>query len=164
MELLKQENQVIVHGFAYCVHLGSDPEGLHMVSKTKVCSCGQRDCQAIRVVHEYLKAGGQRAPDPLLCPICGGMTFEDRRWTDTINGIKGFGWRCEKGGIRHWMQDKTARIQRQLAGNPWLFEPVYDENGACIYAGVRRDEVMTFEQCQAINQRIYHETGYNPNT
>lgn len=150
---------VTAQGCRYRVRL---PGGeVHFVRKDRTCSCGTLDCEAIQAVHQYLKAGGQRADDlpvPLRCPICGGKTVEDRRWQDTANGKKGFGWRCENGGIRHWMQDKTARIQRQFVDHPWLFKPVYDENGNCVSPGIRRDEIMTFEQCQAMHRR----TGYDP--
>jgi len=144
--------QVSIQGFAYRVWLPDDPARIHLVSKNKTCSCGRKQCTAIQAVHDYLKDGGVRAPQPPVCPICGGKTVEAPQWLDTVNGKKGFGWRCENGGLAHWMQTKTDRIRRQLAAHPWLFAPVYDENGICVYTGVRRSEVLTFEDCQALSR------------
>lgn len=87
----------------------------------------------------------------------------DRNWSDRDEaGRRTPGWRCQKGGLLHFLQNKAGRVKKRLAENPWLFPPVYDESGACVYAGVRRDEILTFEQCAEINQRIYLETGYDP--
>ena len=141
--------KVSLQGSQYQVDfgLGSNPR-FHKVSKTKECSCGAPYCEAIEAVRQYLQAGGLRAPDPEgmpPCSICGGRTYRDSNWDGKYT--RTLGWRCEKGGLRHFLEAKAARIQCQLAENPWLIPPTPG------YRGVRRDELMTWEKCQAANQR-----------
>jgi len=89
---------------------------IHTVSKNKECSCGARYCEAIEAVRQYLQAGGLRAPDPEgmpPCPICGGKTYPDRTWDGKFT--RTLGWRCQKGGLRHFLEAKAERIKQQLA-------------------------------------------------
>ena len=88
------------------------------------------------------------------CPICGSKTYRDRTWDGKYT--KTLGWRCEKGGLRHFLEAKSARIKRQLAENPWLLPP------APGYPGVRRDEMMTWEECQAAYRQLYFEADDIP--
>ncbi len=159
-----KKDSVTISGVTYLVRTFDAPDVVHVVSRNRTCSCGETNCGAIRAVLNYLKAGGKRPPNPVvLCPICGSETVVDTRWMDRDkDGKRCFGWQCKKGGRTHFFEAKTARIQKQLAEKPYLFPPVYDENGKCTYAGVRRDEVMTYEQCAEISQRVFLETGYDP--
>jgi hypothetical protein len=72
---------VMVITGGYQVDLG--PSGsrraprFHLVLKDRTCNCGAMDCQGLRAVENYLKAGGLRAPDGIAlksltvpCPIC----------------------------------------------------------------------------------------------
>ena len=156
--ILTEAVTVTVQGFQYLVDMGiQNTPRFHRVNKNKECSCGAPYCEAIEAVRLYLQSGGARAPDPdgmPPCPICGSKTFRDRDWDGKYT--KELGWRCTKGGLRHFLDVKTERIKRQFAENPWLIPP------APGYPGVRRDELMTWEECEAINRKIFLETGYDP--
>lgn len=149
---------VSIQGYQYLVDFGEiENPRFHRVSKAKTCSCGAPYCEAIEAVRHYLNAGGARAPDPEgmpPCPICGGKTYRDRDWDGKYT--KTLGWRCQQGGLKHFLQAKTERIQKNLAENPWLFPPVPG------YPGVRRDEIMTWEECEEKKRRVFEETGYDP--
>ncbi len=149
---------VSVLGYQYLVDFGTGTAmRYHRVNKAKECSCGAPYCEAIEAVRQYLQAGGARAPDPppeFTCPICGAKTYPDHRWDGKYT--KTPGWRCEKGGVRHFLEAKGKQIQQQLAENPWLIPPAED------YPGVRRDEVLTFEECEVISRKVFLETGYDP--
>ena len=150
---------ISIERYGYLVDFGIDKtERFHRVNKNKQCSCGAPYCEAIEVVRQYLLAGGARAPDPPgalpACPICGGKTYPDHLWDGKYT--KEPGWRCEKGGLRHFLDAKAQRIQKQLAENPWLIPP------APGYPGVRREELMSWEECVVLNRKIFLETGYDP--
>jgi hypothetical protein len=156
LEIEAKRLSVSIHGNQYLVDFGqgSQPR-LHTVGKNKECSCGAPCCEAIEAVRQYLQAGGLRAPDPERmppCPICGSKTYRDRTWDGKYT--RTLGWRCEKGSLRHFLEAKAERIKQQLADNPWLIPP------APGYPGVRRDELMTGEECQAANQRL--QSGDDP--
>jgi len=156
--VLMESAKVTVQGYLYLVDfgIGSTPR-YHRVGKNKECSCGAPYCEAIEAVRQYLQAGGVRAPDPPgepACPICGGKTYPDRNWNGKYT--KTLGWRCEKGGLRHFLEAKAECIKKQQSENPWLIPP------APGYPGVRRDEVMTWEECEAISRKVFLETGYDP--
>ena len=56
---------VSIQGNQYLVIFGQGTSPrFHKVSKNKECSCGAPYCEAIEAVHQYLQAGGLRAPDP----------------------------------------------------------------------------------------------------
>jgi hypothetical protein len=149
---------VSIQGSHYLVDLGADEKpNFHRVNKDKQCTCGVPDCIAIEAVRNYLLAGGQRAPDPqgiILCPICGSKTYRDPVWDGKYTHTPG--WRCVQGGLLHFLEAKAERIRKNQAENPWLFAPVPG------YAGIRRDEVMTFEACAALSRKVFLETGYDP--
>jgi hypothetical protein len=149
---------VSINGFVYLVDFGpGSPQRFHRVNKNKECSCGAVYCEAIDAVRFYLQSGSARAPDPEEmppCPICEGKTYRDRNWDGKYT--KELGWRCTNGGLLHFLQAKVERIKKQLAENPWLIPP------APGYPGVRRDELMTWEECEAINRKVFLETGYDP--
>jgi hypothetical protein len=150
---------ISIERYGYRVDFGPGrTDRLHRVNKNKECSCGAPHCEAIEAVRQYLQAGGARAPDPPgalpVCPICGGKTFPDHTWDGRHTHEPG--WRCEKGGLRHFLDTKTQRIQKQLAENPWLFPPVPG------YPGMRREDLLSWEECEAINRKVFLETGYDP--
>ncbi len=149
---------VSVLGYQYLVDFGTGTAmRYHRVNKAKECSCGELYCEAIEAVRQYLQGGGARAPDPpqeFTCPICGGKTYPDHRWDGKYTKTRG--WRCANGGLRHFLVAKGKQIQQQLAENPWLIPPVSG------YPGVRREEVLTFEECEAISRKVFLETGYDP--
>ena len=151
---------VSVQGFLYLVDFGpGSAQRYHRVHKNKECSCGAAYCEAIDAVRFYLQAGGARAPDQEgmpSCPICGGKTYHDRNWDGKYT--KELGWRCSNGGLRHFLEAKAKRIQKQQSENPWLIPPAID------YPGLRRDDLMTWEQCEAIQDKVFLATGYDPTT
>ena len=140
-----EQTGVSLHGCRYRVDFGPrNAPRYHLVNKNRECSCGAKDCAAIEAVRRYLLAGGPRAPDPEetpACPICGGKTYRDRVWDGKYT--RTFGWRCARGGLAHFLSAKAQKIRLQMAANPWLIPPT---DG---YPGVRRDEIMTWEDCQA---------------
>jgi len=143
---------VEIEGNAYRVIL-SDKK--HLVEKDKSCSCGMKICAGVAAVEDYLRAGGNRAPESLPpCPVCGGKTVRDRKWDG--KHTKTLGWRCETGGLSHFLQAKAEHIKRNVNENPWLIPPVPG------YAGILRGELLTFQQCNEASQRVFSETGYNP--
>ncbi len=149
---------VSLHEDQYIVDFGKDHSiRYHQVGKNKECSCGVSDCKAVEAVRQYLLAGGRRAespPERSGCPICGSKTYPDHTWNGKYT--RTFGWRCEKGGLSHFLEAKAKRIQKQQAENPWLIPPAMD------YPGLRRDDLMTWEQCEAIQNKVSLSTGYDP--
>jgi len=119
---------VSIEGCEYLVDFGSDSEPrFHRVNKNKQCSCGAADCEAIDAVRFYLQVGGARAPDPEgmpPCPICGNKTYRDRNWDGKYT--KELGWRCTKGGLRHFLEAKAERIKRTLQKIPGSYLPHLD--------------------------------------
>jgi hypothetical protein len=129
------------------VSMGTSPKGKKS-QKRKECSCGAPYCEAIEAVRQYLQAGGLRAPDPdgmPPCPICGSKTYRDRTWDGKYT--RTLGWRCVKGGLRHFLEAKAERIKQQFAANPWLIPP------APGYPGVRREELWNREECRTANRQ-----------
>jgi hypothetical protein len=146
---------VSIQGFVYLVDLGPGSTcRYHRVSKNKDCSCGAADCEAIEVVRFYLLGGGARAPEQERmpsCPICGSKTYRDRNWDGKYT--RQLGWHCNQGGLGHFLEAKARRIQVQLAENPWLLPP------APGYPGVRRDELITWEECELLQSKALLEVG-----
>lgn len=148
---------VRVKGNAYQVTFPDNLQEEHLVLKNRTCSCGESDCPAIKEVENYLRNGGKRAPDPLFpCPICGSETFPDRSLDGKYTHEPG--WQCKSGGKKHFFQAKAKQIQSNLARHPYLFKPIPEDN----YPGLRREDLMTWEECQAITEKVFRETGYNP--
>ena len=111
-DLSSRPTHIRVIGHAYLVDLGpiTQPRFL-TVDKQRHCSCELSEgCPAIEAVAEYLRNGGQRAPDPMpACPICGAETVPDSNWNGKYT--KELGWRCTAGGISHFLQAKAERIR-----------------------------------------------------
>jgi len=64
----------------YIVDLGEGiPIRMHRVLKDKSCSCGEDRCRGIQAVYEYLRGGGEPAPEARRTPSWGRPTFR-RRW------------------------------------------------------------------------------------
>jgi hypothetical protein len=107
--------RIRVVGYTYLVDLGPTTQPrFHIVNKQRQCSCELgAACPAVEAVTEYLRSGGQRAPDPMPpCPICGAETARDREW-DGVH-TKTLGWRCMAGGTSHFLQARVQRIQEAL--------------------------------------------------
>lgn len=135
-------NSVRIEGSAYRVVFADSPKEDHLVKKDRTCSCGEKDCLAIKAVGDYLRAGGKRAPEPLPpCPVCGGSTYQD--WEHKNPHTHELAWVCNSGGRSHYLQAKAKRIQENMAKHPRL-------------------ELMTFEECRQLQERVFRETGYNP--
>ena len=107
---LCRQATVSVSGYFYSVDLGPDVHPQHhYVGKDRRCTCGMgADCPAVKAVAEYLRAGGERAPDvpsgyypvaPQVCPICGAETY----YVPDLNSKhRGAGWACVKGSEAHY--------------------------------------------------------------
>jgi hypothetical protein len=125
-DLLSLPTRIRVIGYAYLVDFGSSTQPrFHTVNKQRSCSCPLKEtCPAIEAVAEYLRNGGQRAPDPMppcptlrsaQCGVCGAETVRDRKWDGKYT--KEFGWRCTAGGLRHFLEAKAERIKEALRRN-----------------------------------------------
>ena len=115
IDLAGRPTRIRVIGFTYLVDFGpSTQPRFHTVNKKHSCSCSLKEtCPAIDAVAEYLRNGGQRAPDPMPpCPICGAETVRDRKWDGKYT--KELGWRCTAGGLRHFLEAKAERIKEAL--------------------------------------------------
>ncbi len=163
---LSEKAVVTISGYFYAVDLGADTrKQVHRVGKDRRCTCPQgTHCPAVAAVTEYLKAGGERAPDPppgfypvapALCPICKAEAVYD---PSLGSKHRGAGWRCRQTGSLHYWEVQVQVLAQNLAANPWLFPPVVIRQGAqlyaydgiepgdqVLYAGVLRQDVITSE-------------------
>ncbi len=157
---------IAISGYFYDVTFDAGvPRQVHRVGKDRRCTCPQgAHCPAVAAVTEYLKAGGERAPDPplgfypvapALCPICKAEAVYDPSLSSKRRGA---GWRCRQAGSLHYWEDQVRTLRQKLAANPWLFPPVVIRKGAqlyaydgiepgdqVLYAGVLRQDVITSE-------------------
>ncbi len=94
-----------------------------LVDKQRRCSCELGALlQAIEAVAEYLRSGGQRAPDPMPpCLICGVEIVCDRMWDGKYT--KELGWHCTAGCLTHFLQAKAERIREALVFLQPYFPP-----------------------------------------
>jgi len=114
-DLSSLPTRVRVVGYIYLVDFSPTTQPrFHTVNKQRRCSCELgATCPAIEAVAEYLRNGGQRAPDPMpSCPICGAEIVRDRKWDGKFT--KELGWRCTAGGLRHFLEAKAERIKEAL--------------------------------------------------
>ncbi|NMC84438.1 MAG: hypothetical protein GYA58_04045 [Anaerolineaceae bacterium] len=147
--------RISIQGCEYLVDFGQgvNPR-FHRVNKEKHCSCNTPSCPAIDAVREYLLDGGQRAPDPLPpCPICGAKVSRDPKWDGKYTHE--LGWRCSQGGVAHFLQQKMERIRKNWQEHPFLIPPTPG------YPGVRRDEILTYEDLLPVYRKAAAE-GYDP--
>jgi len=115
IDLANKPTRIRVVGYIYLVDFGPTTQPrFHTVNKQRRCSCELGEgCPAIEAVAEYLRNGGQRAPDPMSpCPICGAEVVRDRKWDGKYT--KELGWRCSAGGLRHFLEAKAERIKEAL--------------------------------------------------
>jgi len=166
--LRQQEAVVTVIGYFYAVDFGpgaGPPPGLrqhHRVGKDKRCTCELgAGCPAVSAVADYLKAGGERTPEPRagyypvapqVCPICSAQAYYQ---PDLNSKKRGAGWACARGGEAHYWMAQINALQKHLSGNPWIFPPVYALDGRELYPGLRREDVVVGDQPWP--------EGYNPN-
>jgi hypothetical protein len=133
-----KQPKVTILGHAYLVLLPVEGNGhysTHLVGKDKVChTCRSNRCPAVDQVARYLKAGGERAPDPPSaaqpeanqpvphrlwfvpesCPVCGSPVVRD--WTDRRldSSQTGPRWRCAARGYEHFFQVRYGHLRRWL--------------------------------------------------
>ncbi len=162
---LREPAAVTVSGYFYHVDFGpGSRQQAHRVGKDKRCTCPQGvRCPAVAAVYEYLKAGGERAPDPppgyypvapMACPVCKAEAIYEPRLSSKRRGA---GWRCRRSGSLHYWEALVRVLRQKLAANPWLFPPVVIRQGArllaydgvepgdqVLYPGLLREEVITW--------------------
>ena len=142
---------VSVSGYFYAVDLGYGVHPRHhRVGIDLKCTCVLgAECPAVQSVTDYLKAGGQPASDPppgyfpvapQSCPVCGAEAYYV---AELSSRRRGAGWACVKGSETHYWQHHVNVLKGLFAANPWLFPPVVSGNGTVLYAGVRREDVIT---------------------
>jgi hypothetical protein len=158
-----QDAIVVVNQYGYTVDFGPTVKPrLHIVSKDKTCSCKGADCPSIAAVSDYLRKGGERAPEPPVgfmvaapetCPICNASAYFNPKMSSKYRGA---GWGCSKTGTRHYFAWRTELTRADLAANPWRFPPVVVrgnqqmyawngiiENDVVLYPGVLRADLIT---------------------
>lgn len=126
------EISIRVSGYAYVVGLDGQT---HTIYRGLSCSCGQDDCEAGRLVVEWLGAGNEKAPVPPIgftpylpkaCPICGSQVTADHSLDSRTRGI---GWRCTKNGTYCYWTHKWNTVKG------WFFRE-------CIIPGyLKREDV-----------------------
>jgi hypothetical protein len=131
-----------VSGYHYVVDFGPDVRPRHhYVNKERRCTCLRgTDCPAVSAVADYLRKGGERAPEPPhgfypyapeKCPVCGAPAYFEPKFSSKRRGA---GWGCSKTGWVHYFHDRTRIIREALALNPWRFPPVVIRDGQQINA------------------------------
>lgn len=155
---------VSVSNYGYTVDFGPEVQPrFHSVGKDKRCACSSgANCPAVDVVADYLRAGGQRAPEPphgyllyapAVCPVCGARAYDDPALSSRVRGA---GWGCSKEGSHHYWQWRTSVLREAMAANPWRFPPSVIRDGkqifawdgiqegdAVLYAGLLRADLIT---------------------
>jgi hypothetical protein len=160
---LRQDALVRVSGYFYAVDFGPEVRpNSHRVGKDKRCTCGLgADCPAVSAVADYLRKGGERAPDvpsgyypvvPQVCPVCGAGTYYV---PDLTSKHRGVGWACIRGSEAHYWLAHVNSLRQHVAENPWIYPPVYAADGSVLYPGLKRDELIT--------ESMPWPEGYDPN-
>ena len=132
-----KEAAIRVVGYHYVVDFGPDVRPRdHYVTKDKRCTCPRgAECPAVAAVADYLRKGGQRAPEPPhgfypyapeKCPVCGAPAYFERKLSSKTRGA---GWGCSKTGDKCYWRDRTRIIKEAMLMNPWRFPPVVVRNG-----------------------------------
>jgi hypothetical protein len=166
MQLALAEATIVVSDYFYAVDLGPSVRPQHhRVGKNAECTCFLAErCPAVDAVRAYLKAGGDRVPDPppgyypvhpAKCPICGAETAREPQLSSKRRGA---GWRCLKGGTAHYWQKMGQVLAEKYAAKLWLTPPVVlragqqcfawegiQDGDQVLYPGIRRSETNTLE-------------------
>lgn len=166
LDLNRILHDALIHisGYHYVVDFGPDVlPRYHYVTKERRCTCPRgADCPAVPAVADYLRKGGERAPEPPhgyypyapeKCPVCGAPAYFEPGLSSKRRGA---GWGCSKTGWKHYFRDRSRIIQEALAMNPWRFPPVVIRAGQQInawdgilptdevlYPGVLRADLVT---------------------
>jgi len=148
---IPQQSPIFISGYFYVVDFGKPNQpDYHHVGKDQRCTCEKgAACPAVKAVAEYLRNGGERAPDlpagfypvaPQVCPICGASTTY---LAELDSPHRGAGWSCTTGGKSHYWQAHVQVLSENLKRNPWLIPPIYAPDGQVLHPGVRRSEVIS---------------------
>ncbi|MFZ5915607.1 MAG: hypothetical protein ACOYZ7_01585 [Chloroflexota bacterium] len=125
----------------------------HLVGKDKVChTCGSNRCPAVGQVARYLKAGGQRAPEPPpqsppanqaaphrlwfvpeTCPLCGSPVVRDGTDRQLDSPHTGPRWRCAARGYEHFFQVRYGHLKAWLTRADPPAEPQVEAVGQSCY-------------------------------
>jgi hypothetical protein len=127
-------SQVTVSVVQWAYHVDYGPgvrPRLHTVSKDRRCQCGLgTECPAVVAVSDYLRTGGERAPDPPFdfwprvpeaCPICGAPTEPDRELTSREHGC---GWRCYRTGLLCYWAARAVPLMLAQLRRHYVIPPV----------------------------------------
>jgi hypothetical protein len=141
----------------------------HHVGKDKRCSCDLgADCPSVSAVADYLKAGGEQAPEsphgfypvaPVLCPVCGATAAS---CPSLGSRNRGAGWSCSKEGEKHYWRDRARIIKEALDANPWLFPPVVIRNARQQNAwdGIQPGDTVMYQGVLRENALVGARYGY----
>jgi hypothetical protein len=161
-----------VYQYGYRVDYGAKatPQ-YHYISKKRFCHCPLgAECPAVQAVANYLRGGGQRAPDypetywptvPNQCPVCGAACEAHARYDFPTHGT---GWRCLAGGTVHfWEALAQPLIRLANAGrSPFVLEPVWDAAGNLMYPGVTHEEMDRAKTEAQLTNQAWAAQGYSP--
>jgi hypothetical protein len=110
---------VHVVGYGYRVNIN---QRWHYVHQDKTCDCGDSFCLAVEAVSNYLREGGERAPEvpygytlhkPECCPICHSPTLLCTKLSSPRRGV---GWECAVGGKScYWEHQGNLMAKRVRA-------------------------------------------------
>lgn len=162
LQIKGQTRMVTISGYFYLVNFGPEVQPqFHHVGKDKRCTCQLgADCPAVNTVADYLRKGGERAPNPpagyfpvvpLVCPVCGGETF----YVASLNSKRrGAGWACQQGSEAHYWLACITLLREAVENNPWIYPPAFAPDGRMLYPGLKRNEIITQSQPWS--------DGYNP--
>jgi hypothetical protein len=104
---------------------------LHTVSKDRRCQCRLgAECPAVSAVGDYLRTGGERAPDlpfdfwprvPEACPICGSPTSSEGELTSREHGQ---GWQCGQTGLLCYWAARAVPLMLAQPARRYVIAPV----------------------------------------